>query len=268
VNALLLLGDNFYPKGLRRRVLLRRLADNVAHPFCRFLVLAEPEPPELSDACPPAERRHPVPIYAVLGNHDHNGDSPALQREEVARHLPDWQMEPGTVGLVELAPGLSLVLVDSTEVQMADDAGPLRDALARSAGPWRIVAQHHPLRGDAISGKIRAAIADSGVPVQLLLAGHEHSLQLRDPPPPGPALEVVSGAGSDVDPVEPGGPPRRFVSDRAGFVRVDLVPDDEGGRLVVSVLTVSPRFITSFGAPRLAARWSVGLDGRVRNELE
>ena len=106
--------------------------------------------------------------------------------------------EPAT--WVELAPRVSLVLFDSNQLQNGGDTAPLRDALRAAPGPWRILVAHHPIgthgRRDEYTKDVRAAVRESGVPVQLMLAGHEHSLQVVAQDDPGPRLVVVSGAGS------------------------------------------------------------------------
>ena len=104
VDALVLLGDNFYPDGLRERELAFRVRENVVRPYCAFLALDGPESAEVADACPPERRSAvPTPIYAVLGNHDANlPESPPLQREAVPRFVPNWRMPPGAVEVIEL----------------------------------------------------------------------------------------------------------------------------------------------------------------------
>jgi hypothetical protein len=73
VDALVLLGDNFYPDGLRERELAFRVRENVVRPYCAFLALDGPASAEVAGACPPEQRSAvPTPIYAVLGNHDTN----------------------------------------------------------------------------------------------------------------------------------------------------------------------------------------------------
>jgi hypothetical protein len=267
-SALLLLGDNFYPKGLVSSELVTRIGTNVAQPFCRFVELDDPPPRALTDACPPERRRHPIPLFAVLGNHDFGApESPDLQRRVVPEYVVNWHMPAREVETVELPHGVSLVLVDSTSLLEGRDADALRNALARSAGPWRIVAAHHPLRDDAFSRHARHALADAGVTVHLWLAGHEHSLQLSEPAPPGPLLEVVSGAGSDVDPVPEDGRVRRFVAERAGFARIDLVRAGGAEELDVRMITVPTSWLPRGNPPQEATRWTIDTAGHVHGHL-
>src|SRR3990172_6165237 len=99
VDGLLLLGDNFYPDGLSERELEDRLRENVVGPYCRFVALTPRGEASLRATCPePAALRHPVPIYAVLGNEDYDlRESPALQRERIPEYVPNWRMPRGSV---------------------------------------------------------------------------------------------------------------------------------------------------------------------------
>src|SRR5262245_6853202 len=51
VDALLLLGDNFYASGLRRNELIERVRGNVVAPYCRFVDLSGPRSSEVRSAC-------------------------------------------------------------------------------------------------------------------------------------------------------------------------------------------------------------------------
>src|SRR5215472_2002649 len=51
VHALVLLGDNFYYKGLQESELLLRVRENVVRPYCRFLALTAPRSEEVASAC-------------------------------------------------------------------------------------------------------------------------------------------------------------------------------------------------------------------------
>jgi hypothetical protein len=242
VEGLVLLGDNFYPDGLEPGELEERLAENVASPFCPFVRLGSPELPALTRACPPAERRSPVPIYAVLGNLDeHSPTSAFLQREIVPRYVPSWRMPRGAVETFELPHGLSLVLVGASSRPDAAAAAEVTRAVAETRGSWRIVALHHPLHEEPAAVALRRAIDAAGVPVHLVLAGHEHSPQALEIGAPGPALEIVSGSGANVDAVPPGGPKRLYTAERPGFARVDLVPGAGAPRLVVSIVAAGGR---------------------------
>jgi Calcineurin-like phosphoesterase len=279
VDALVLLGDNFYPDGLREVELARRVGADLARPFCRFLAGGAPRFAELAADCArPGATRHPVTILAVLGNHDTVApESPALQRHAVEQFLASWRMPPGPAAAIELGHGVSLVAFDSTAAfaggaAAAADLAALEDALREARGPWRVLASHHPVAGAGTGDEqeryvryrrgVLEAIEAAGVPVQLALAGHEHNLQLLAMDPPGPALQVVAGAGSAPRGIHDDNPRRRFGLDHTpGFARVDLVGEGEDEELVVSLYARPgwPRRV--LGATQLVARVAVDRAG-------
>jgi len=279
VHALVLLGDNFYPDGLHAAELAPRVRDNLVRPYCHFLALAGPRAAEVSGACGiPEEHRHPVPLLAILGNHDYGSpESPALQREAPHQFIVGWHMPRGAATVYELAAGVSLVAFDSTPVFAGASAAPLTEALRSAPGPWRILLAHHPIanRGrdsDRLNNAyyqrtVLAAIAASGARVQLVLAGHEHNLQLLALDPPAPALHVIAGGGSGARSL--GGPdPRRLAGfETAGFARVDLVGEGPRQRLVASLYGL-PGPLAGFVSdePRLLARRAVDRLGNVATE--
>jgi len=278
-HGLVLLGDNFYPDGLRSDELVLRLRANLVRPYCRFLELGGRRAEELADACTlPAAERHPLPIFAILGNHDHMAPEGAtLQREAPRRLLANWRMPLGAAAVYELPGGVSLVLLDSTPIFEGADAAPLVEALRAARGPWRILAAHHPIanrdrgvekeRHARYRSRVLAAVAAAGAPVQLLLAGHEHNLQVLVLDAPAPRLHVVAGGGSGARSLHGPDPRREAGFERPGFARVDLVGDGSGARLVASLygLPRLPLRLVS-DRPRLLSRWSVDLAGRVAEE--
>jgi hypothetical protein len=283
VDALLLLGDNFYPDGLLRADLVARLRANVVRPYCRFLWLAGPRASEVADACDvPLEDRHPVPLFAVLGNHDYRSpESPALEREAPHLFLANWHLPLGAAAVYELGSGVSLVAFESDPVFEGADAAPLAEALRASRGPWRIVAAHHPIanrdRGSEQErhARYRAAVLEAvsaaGVPVQLVLAGHEHNLQVLAMDPPAPPLHVIAGGGSGARSLYGPDPRRKAGFKRPGFARLDLVgagPGEARETRLVASLYALPRFPQRLVSdrPRLVARWSVDRTGHVAEE--
>jgi hypothetical protein len=270
VDGLLLLGDNFYPEGLLRHELVARVGRNVVLPFCRF-ASEGPRWAEVADACPrPAAERRPVPIFAVLGNHDHKSpESAELERRAIPEFVANWRLSEGLVEVVEPAPGVSLVLADSERLADGGSFALLRDALAGARGPWRILALHHPVAvgegrepGRYEAGVARA-VAEAGRAVQLVLAGHRHDLEIIELPSPYAGLHVISGAGSQ--PRELREPPyagRRFGVGTAGFARLDLGGEGAAEGISVSLFTTPRSPIFFWRTPRLASRWWVGRDGR------
>ncbi len=236
-DALLLLGDNFYWKGLESGELVHRVRENVVGPYCRFVSLSGPRSAEVAGACPRrAADPRSIPIHVVFGNHDYKSAwSPALQRRAVPAFVPNWHAMDGLVEVVEFPAGVSLVLLDAFALVRGADPSSLRDALRRSRGPWRILATHYPLAwahdvapgrpgvNRGFTDRVRAALREAGVPVQLALAGHEHNLQLIEMPEGAPGLQVVAGSGSRVRALSSSNPRMHFGAARPGFARVDLV---------------------------------------------
>lgn len=265
IDGLILLGDNFYPDGLEGDDLKDRLRQNIVAPYCRFLRFTSRGRGSLEGQCGvPEAVRHPVPLIAVLGNHDYGErESPKLQKEVVPEYIASWRM-PDRAEVIELAGGVSLIPFQSVPIVRGKGTGELVRALQRSKGPWRILAAHHPIadpgNGHAAgyARKVRAAIARAGVPVHLFLAGHEHNLQAiageggRD----DAALHVVAGSGSTTRPVSSTERKRLFAVEALGFARVDV----EQARLVVTLFRV-PRIPGASAEP--AARFEIDSDGGI-----
>ena len=277
VDALLLLGDHFYDSGLREDELVARVRANLVRPYCRFLALGAPRSPEVESACElPGDERHPVPLYAVLGNHDYmTPGSDKLQRETLPLFLANWRMPEPPAAVAELGHGVSLVLFDSDPVFRGAAPDGLARALRESAGPWRILAAHQPIAAVGTSereayasfrARVVAEIAAAGVPVQLYLSGHEHNLQVLTMDPPAPPLHVISGGGSGARSLHDVNPRRRAGIAAAGYARVDLMGEGEAERLVVTLMRVPAAALRIFGPSRQAARFSVDRAGNVREE--
>jgi hypothetical protein len=275
-DAIVMLGDLFYPDGLLEREQLARIEANLVRPYCRFLAFDGPEAVRVEPACgTPASERRPLPIFATLGNHDHEApESPALIRALGRRFFGNWRMPAGMVEAYELRGGVSLVVVDSTQIYTGADAQPVAEALRASRGPWRILAAHHPIadRGRLAEAAeharyraaLVAAIEAADVVVHLMLAGHEHNLQVLTMDAPAPALHVISGGGSGARSLRDSDPNRKEGFEEAGFVRVDLV--DSGGperaRLEVSLFGL-PRLLAFSDEPRRLTRWTIDRVGNV-----
>jgi hypothetical protein len=251
---------------------------NLVRPYCRFLALTAPRSPEVESACelPPAER-HPVPLYAVLGNHDYmTPGSDKLQRESVPLFLANWRMPEPPAAVAELGHGVSLVLFDSDPVFRGASAPTgLAAALRAARGPWRILIAHQPIAAVGTSERETYArfrtlmvteIAAAGVPVQLYLSGHEHNLQALVMEPPAPPLNVIAGGGSGGRSLHDVNPRRRAGFASAGYTRIDLAGEGERERLVVTLMRVPTPALPFLGASRFAARFSVDRAGRVREE--
>ncbi len=275
VSGLVLLGDNFYPDGLREREFKDRLRFNVVRPYCIFMRFTQRGEGSMEEACPlDPDERLPVPVYAVLGNHDYKEkESPLLQRKRIPEYLDNWTMPGGLVDVVELGGGVSLILLQSMEIVHGDSGADLRRALAESRGPWRILAAHHPLvdpgRGydRDYARLVQRIVGSSGVPVQLYLAGHEHNLQAFRGEGAVAGLHLVIGSGGDIRELSEGDDEPLYAAESLGFARIELVSDGaETARLRAVVYEVSGG-VPGFGVrKRPAAAFSVGIDGDVRVE--
>ena len=265
--AIALLGDNFYSEGLEASEALERIRDNYVTPFCAFVASDGPRYAEVSEACDiPADARRPIPIYATLGNHDYNTpDSPKLERELVPQFISNWAMPYDLVDVHELGHGVSVLVVDSEALERGVDPAPLADALRESKGPWRIFVGHHPVSAEPsrFNRALEVAMTSAGVPVQLLLAGHEHNLQISEPGPPFPSLVAIAGSGSRLRDVRYEVRGRKFVEVKPGFARIDLVGSEDAQQLVVS-LVQTPKHALDFWSPtRVAGCFSVSVAGEV-----
>jgi len=268
VDALVLLGDNFYPDGLEEDDVKDRLRQNLVGQFCHFVELTPRGAGSLRDACPASRARHPVPLFAVLGNHDYGErESPELQRHLVPEYVASWHMPPGDVEVRELEGGLSLILVDSNRLLRGDGERELVRALRRSRGPWRVVAAHHPMldagggEDPRFEGRIADLLAQARVPIHVWVAGHEHNLQAFAGEAPGPPLHLVAGSGSDVREISEVETARLFASAALGFARLDFETDPEP-RLVATLFEVPSPPLPS--RARVAARFEVALGGTAR----
>jgi len=282
IDAVVLLGDNFYTDGLDRETVVPRVRANLVRPYCAMLRLDGPRSKEVESACGtrPAARR-PVPFYAVLGNHDlETQGSARLQREAVPDFVPQWRMARKLAEAIEVGPGMSLILFES-EPQIDDReaiVAALRSAIRAAQGPWRILATHRPIATDdhgtpwlgGYPSFVRDAIEAEGLPVQLVLAGHHHSLQAFEVESPR-FLQLGLGSGSRAEgPLASlDHPDVRFSRMALGFARIDLVGTGKHERLV-STLFQTPSWpaLSPFQSPRAVARFAIDRTGKLIRQAE
>jgi hypothetical protein len=278
VDGLVLLGDNFYWHGLDREHLVQRIRTNLVGPYCYFLDLSGPRSSEVDDACGiSAAARAPVELFAVLGNHDLElPESVELQRDVIPDFLPGWHMSKSLSEVYEVAPGVSLILFES-ELAIDDKEAikrTLLEAVSNARGPWRILVTHRPIATDddgfppkgGYPAFVREALAESGEPVQLVLAGHHHSLQVFEIGVPTPSLHIGIGSGSRATPpLAQNHPDARFGALELGFARVDLVGHgDAEERLSVRLFEAARMpWIARFRKYRIRAHFEVDRLGQV-----
>lgn len=186
VDAILLLGDNIYPCGVR----------SIDDPL--WSVVRN----NYSDAG--------VPIYPVLGNHDY-GDptpqnrgtdikcepSPQAQIDETG-HLKNWIFPARQYAL--RSPLADIVMLDSQPIasdwpasflgsfRAKDEAQWADSALSESKGAWRIVVGHHTIYSSGIHGignhsnqrNMRRTLLPifKARKVDLYICGHDHNAEL------------------------------------------------------------------------------------------
>ena len=278
VEAVVLLGDNFYDDGLVRETMPAQIRQNVAYPYCPFVALDGPRSDEIAKACKnSSDKDQPVQILAVLGNHDLITEgSPELQCQEVKDFISNWTLPCRYSQTIELDGGLSVILLNSEQRGDKNQTDQLEDAIRNSKGPWRVLASHRPITMDDDSqpldrgGWLDRLVERAGVPVHAIASGHHHSLQLFETPGPGPNLHAVVGSGARARARNPDAvdhPARRYGASELGFARIDVVDSGEEERLYVSLFSTPKYPILATGGPELVARWSVDHAGQTRNEL-
>ena len=266
-DAIVYLGDNFYPDGLQDRnedrvqALIRGVMDDSGLRKVQAALT-------------------PGRVFAVAGNHEYyklllfghfplgfseKGDTVRQRARELG-----WSYAGGRADVTYLkAPDgtrVGLFLLDSA-VAVAGSPSRIKEVmdeferhLKASAGQadWRVIAMHHPLvtRGDhghsfdraeehgwfrrnsfphkldtcckkfkRFATELDARIASSGVPVDLVMSGHDHNLQmieLRKRSALGPRVQVVSGSASKVHERTRRLDRGEYLASQSGFVELNV----------------------------------------------
>jgi tartrate-resistant acid phosphatase type 5 len=218
------LGDNLYPRGMQTD-----------------------EDPRMDERIAEMYAGVGAPLYLVLGNHDygHGRDREAAARQVAwAAERPGIEL-PANAWVADAGP-VRLVGLDTNAVFQFGEAFQarwLRERLAESSAPWKVVLGHHPYRSDGphgnagrydgtrwipwVSGSQLRALFDRELcgAADLYLAGHDHSRQVLAAC--GTDL-VVSGAGASSTEVVDRGNDPRFARATPGAVWFELVDDGEG----------------------------------------
>ncbi|HEY2091513.1 MAG TPA: metallophosphoesterase [Thermoanaerobaculia bacterium] len=178
-DAIIMVGDNFYPCGVRSA------SDPKWHVMDALTGLG-------------------IPIYVVLGNHDYCGNPDA----QVKANVPNWYMPARQYVL--RSPIADFAMLDTTPYaygnsKLAEQA--VRDTFASSTAVWRIAVGHHVItssgwhslfpRGEARHmHALLPVLRDNKV--DIYIDGHDHHEELLNLSPP---LILISGAGSDPVPM-------------------------------------------------------------------
>ncbi len=201
---LLMLGDNVYDKGV-----------------------ASTDDPKWDEMIVEPYGRFGLPIWACLGNHDHEGVADA----QVARSSvdPRWHMPARYYEFSQhLRDGTNLDFfgIDTEPIDEGDDSVDaqmkwLDEHLARSTANWKIVFGHHPVYSHGRGGN--DGMRDNVEPlltkhhVDLYLCGHDHSLQVLEPKEGVNYVVSGGGAGSDNPQKVSWEKDTRYAATRGGF---------------------------------------------------
>ena len=202
--------------------------------------------------------------YAVLGNHDWQGNVPAqiAYTERSDRWYMPAQYYAETLGLADGTQAL-FVFLDTTPLASSEDSQRrfsdsgnwdvdrqllwLDRTLSNSEAPWKIVIGHHPIYVGSTAYSDNERLVERLVPmferygVQAYFAGHDHNLQHHRPE--GSTVDYfVSGAGSLTREVVET-PNTLFALRVPGFMavsltaaRMDVQAFNEDGRLVYEAI--------------------------------
>ena len=198
-----------------------------------------------------------IPWHVVLGNHDYDGNVQA--QIDYTQHSERWHLpsryyyfhqpvgnEEALFVFTDTSPFIELYHEEMKPAIMAQDADRqlrwLEKVLQSSTARWKVVVGHHPVYSSSPFHGDAPELIEQFVPlfnrygVDLYLCGHEHDLQLHQPP--GDTLYLISGAGSEIR--ETGRKPfTLFSASVNGFATVDLTPSrlriafvDDAGRML------------------------------------
>jgi len=170
----LLLGDNFYDSGVT----------SVSDPQWQSKFEDIYSQPSLQ-----------VPFYAVLGNHDHNGNAQA--EIDYSSQQDRWTM-PGPryrirfPGAADSSPLLEIFIFDSGygDALPQEELDSLAADLDSSTAEWKILAMHHPIYSNGNEHGDTTAMDSTLIPVicnrvDVVLSGHDHLYSHLDDPNDG-----------------------------------------------------------------------------------
>ncbi|MBF0419224.1 MAG: metallophosphoesterase [Magnetococcales bacterium] len=211
VDWVLLLGDNFYPKGV--------VSDKDPKWQSHFESIYDG--PILAN----------TPFYAVLGNHD-AGSSLDAQVDYGRNKMGSgrWRME-GRQYVVDHGqttsgqPLLRMVMLDGQQdVEIQKNF--VRQAFSQPSNQpmWRMVASHYPLHSSGLHGDTNRLLNEllpilQAEKIDVYFCGHDHDLEMIAPP--GEPVQIISGAGgADLYALREKNPWSQFFAKRFGFVQM------------------------------------------------
>ena len=214
VDAILLVGDNFYPCGVNG--------------------VDDPQWTKITQHFGPTH----LPIYAILGNHDYGDQKERGGADYTTCGHPDPQAEVAETAKIARwhlparnymlhAPMADFVMIDTQPIALnfpkdydgslgaADEKSWIGGELAQMHAHWRIVVGHHTIFSSGMHGRTNDATqmrVRELLPlfrenhVDLYICGHDHDMELLGDLQRGSGsdpLFLVSGAGSGTDEIRP-----------------------------------------------------------------
>lgn len=213
-SAMLMLGDNFYPSGVKS-ISDAQWQEKFEIPYGTPCLAA-------------------LPVYPVLGNHDYRW-SPQAQIDYSAMS-PRWRM-PGRFYSVDFGPLARLIALDTNRFdwcglwrQCTFDF--LKYQAVSASGRWRIAVGHHPMAGSSSHGRsydgtlfkhtVRPYVCKE---VDFYLAGHSHQMEHLNFDGCRTEFLIAGTGGADLGRLKSERPGSRFVESRHGFLTLDLRND-------------------------------------------
>jgi tartrate-resistant acid phosphatase type 5 len=202
-DAVVLLGDNFYPRGVK----------STTDPYWNDRWRALYSGPCLSR----------IPFYAALGNHDYDGNPSAQIR--YSRVEPGRWVMPARAFTVRFGNLLTLTNIDTNFPDVCGlpalcSLDWLERSLARFPATWKIAFGHHPAMGGKKYPRLKPFARRTVPPFlcrndfDMYWSGHEHvflDIEGRNEDLPCDIRQLVmGGGGAEVNPVAPAGGQVKF----------------------------------------------------------
>ncbi|HRF73647.1 MAG TPA: metallophosphoesterase [Accumulibacter sp.] len=209
-----------------------------------------------------------IPFYAVLGNHDVQGNAEAqIQYSQEQAGSGRWQMPAhfyrSDFGTDDGHPLLRIVFIDTNQLtpeSLDRQARFIEQAFAPSGGrpTWRVVVAHHPIRNFGKHGETPQLVSAllpvlQKAHVDLYLTGHDHDQQLiaRD----GEPYYVISGGGGQgLYRVARDHEGLVFGESQHGFAKIVVDPE----RMAISFYAEGAELAGQYAVNRICAGLAVG----------